>query len=96
MQILSAPHAGAVFIANYLVVAGGGAGGSDVGNNGSGGGGGGGYQNGGSPFAISLQGGAGGSGVVIINAGVVATSTTGSPTLSGTIYTFTGSGSITF
>jgi hypothetical protein len=27
---------------------------------------------------------------------VVATSTTGSPTLSGTIYTFTGSGSITF
>jgi hypothetical protein len=33
---------------------------------------------------------------VIIDAGVVAASTTGSPSLSGTIYTFTGSGSITF
>jgi hypothetical protein len=41
-------------------------------------------------------GGAGGSGVVILDAGVVAASTTGSPSLSGTIYTFTGSGTITF
>jgi hypothetical protein len=44
----------------------------------------------------SPLGGAGGSGVVIIDAGIVATSTTGSPSLSGTIYTFTGSGTITF
>ena len=36
------------------------------------------------------------AGVVILDAGVVAASTTGSPTLSGTIYTFTGSGTITF
>jgi len=45
---------------------------------------------------VSSNGRAGGSGVVIIDAGIVATSTTGSPSLSGTIYTFTGSGSITF
>jgi hypothetical protein len=64
VQILSAPHAGAI-LANYLVVAGG---------------------------AVK----AGGSGVVIIDAGALAASTTGSPSLSGTIYTFTGSGSITF
>jgi hypothetical protein len=44
----------------------------------------------------SPLGGAGGSGVVIIDAGIVATSTTGSPSVSGTIYTFTGSGTITF
>jgi hypothetical protein len=56
-------------------------------DNTGGGGGGGGYQ---------VGSGAGGSGVVIIDAGKVATSTTGSPSLSGTIYTFTGSGSITF
>ena len=46
------------------------------------------------------SGGQGGSGVVIIRAPVVAASTTGSPTVttdgSDTIYTFTGSGSITF
>jgi len=42
------------------------------------------------------NGGAGGSGVVIINTGLVAVSTTGSPTLVGTTYKFTGSGSITF
>jgi hypothetical protein len=34
--------------------------------------------------------------VVIIDAGVIAASTTGSPTLSGTKYTFTASGSITY
>jgi hypothetical protein len=39
---------------------------------------------------------AGGSGVVIIDAGIAAASTTGSPSVSGTIYTFTGSGSITY
>lgn len=55
-------------------------------NTGGGGGGAGGIQNGGS----------GGSGIVIINAGIAAVSTTGSPTVSGTIYTFTGSGSITY
>jgi hypothetical protein len=42
------------------------------------------------------DGGAGGSGIVIVDAGVIAASTTGSPTLSGTVYTFTGSGTITF
>jgi hypothetical protein len=46
--------------------------------------------------ALASAGGAGGSGVVIIDAGLVASSTTGSPTLSGTVYTFTGSGTITF
>jgi mucin-19 len=61
--------------------------GSNAGTANTGGGGGGGR---------STSGGAGGSGVVIIDAGQVATSTTGSPSLSGTIYTFTGSGSITF
>lgn len=57
------------------------------------GGGGGGENN-------SRTGGSGGSGVVIISSAVAASSTTGSPTVttSGgkTIYTFTGSGSITF
>jgi hypothetical protein len=33
---------------------------------------------------------------VILDAGRIAASTTGSPTLSGTVYSFTGSGSITF
>jgi hypothetical protein len=59
------------------------------------GGGGGGAQNDG-----SAQGAAGGSGVVIIRAPVAAASTTGSPTVTAvsgdTVYTFTGSGSITF
>jgi hypothetical protein len=69
-------------LAQYLVVAGGGGGGTSSGR---------------SPFGDPQNNGlAGGSGVVIIDAGVVAASTTGSPTLSGTIYTFTGSGSITF
>jgi hypothetical protein len=45
---------------------------------------------------IGAAGASGGSGVVILDAGRVAASTTGSPTLSGTIYTFTGSGTITF
>jgi hypothetical protein len=54
----------------------------------TGGGAGGGYP--------SNAGANGGSGVVIIDAGIVAASTTGSPTLSGTIYTFTGIGTITF
>jgi hypothetical protein len=38
----------------------------------------------------------GGSGVVIIDAGIAAASTTGSPTVTGTVYKFTGSGTITF
>jgi hypothetical protein len=46
------------------------------------------------------NGGAGGSGVVIISAPRAAASTTGSPTVTTnagrTIYTFTASGSITF
>ncbi|NDD03549.1 MAG: fibronectin type III domain-containing protein [Proteobacteria bacterium] len=71
----------------YLVVAGGGGGGRFY----SGGGGG-----GSSPRA----GGSGGSGVVILRASRSAASTTGSPTVTtsggDTIYTFTGSGSITF
>ena len=50
----------------------------------------------GSTSGDSRLGGNGGSGIVIIDAGIVATSTTGSPTLSGTIYTFTGNGSITY
>jgi len=57
------------------------------------GGGGGGGVNG---WAGGQIGAAGGSGVVIIDAGRAATSTTGSPTVSGTIYTFTGSGTITY
>lgn len=59
----------------------------------TGGGGGGGNAN-------SGQGGLGGSGVVIIRSAVAAASTTGSPAVatvgSDTVYTFTGSGSITF
>jgi hypothetical protein len=80
---------------------GGGGGGTTTGTGGSGGGGtnGVGTANtgggGGAPNA-SVSGFAGGSGVVIIDAGVAAASTTGSPTVSGTVYTFTGSGSITF
>jgi hypothetical protein len=34
--------------------------------------------------------------VVIINTGTLAASTTGSPTVTGTTYKFTGSGSITY
>jgi hypothetical protein len=51
---------------------------------------------GGGGGANSSGTGLGGSGVVIINAGIAAVSTTGSPTVSGTIYTFTASGSITY
>lgn len=55
---------------------------------------------GGGGAAGSGNGGSGGSGVVIIRAPQAAASTTGSPTVttdgSDTIYTFTGSGSITF
>jgi hypothetical protein len=58
----------------------------------TGGGGGGGVNS----FAGGQIGAAGGSGVVIIDAGKAAVSTTGSPTVSGTIYTFTGSGTITY
>ena len=87
MQILSVPHAGAI-LANYLVVAGGASGANRVG-----GGGGAGLDNG---DTATFLGGAGGSGIVIVDAGITAASTTGSPTLSGTKYTFTGSGSITF
>lgn len=61
-----------------------------------GGGGGGGFD----AVASYQSGGAGGSGVVIIRSAVAAASTTGSPTVttvgSDTVYTFTGSGSITF
>ena len=86
-----------------------GAGGSSIGGAGSGGnvsanatagtvntgsgGGGAGLDNG---DTATFTGGAGGSGIVIVDAGITAASTTGSPTLSGTKYTFTGSGSITF
>ena len=59
----------------------------------AGGGGGGAGGNGASP---NKTGGSGGSGIVIIDAGILAASTTGSPSVSGTIYTFTGSGTITF
>jgi hypothetical protein len=61
-----------------------------VGSANTGSGGGGGWQ------GVTSTGGAGGSGVVIIDAGITAASTTGSPSVSGTIYTFTGSGTITF
>jgi hypothetical protein len=74
--------------------------GPDAGTVNTGGGGGGRYQSG-----ASAAGANGGSGVVIIaysNAFDVAQATTGSPTYSGVsragfhVYTFTGSGSITF
>lgn len=83
----------------------GGSGGGGSGSNGgngtsgtasTGGGGGGGWFNDGTQYS----GGSGGSGVVIIRASVAAASTTGSPTVTtvgnDTVYTFTGSGSITF
>jgi hypothetical protein len=66
-----------------------------IGTNGTANTGGGGGTSSGNSGATN-NGRAGGSGVVIIDAGIVAVSTTGSPTLSGTIYTFTGSGSITY
>lgn len=73
---------------------GGGAGTAGTINTGGGGGGGGDAGN------NSGVGGAGGSGVVILRSPVAAASTTGSPTVTTdggfTIYTFTGSGSITF
>ena len=80
--------------------AGGGGSGVSSGNGGSGtqnlGGGGGGGAGGAGPST----GGSGGSGVVIIRAPQAAASTTGSPSVttdgSDTVYTFTGSGSITF
>jgi hypothetical protein len=66
------------------------AGTSGLTNTGSGGGGG----------SSPQEGGSGGSGVVIIRAPQAASATTGSPTVttdgSSTIYTFTGTGSITF
>lgn len=71
------------------------AGGSGTANLGAGGGGG-----GADSALVPRDGGSGGSGVVIIRASQAAASTTGSPdvTTNGgdTIYTFTGSGSITF
>jgi hypothetical protein len=51
---------------------------------------------GGAGVGTTITGKAGGSGVVIIDAGITAASTTGSPTLVGSVYTFTGSGTITF
>jgi hypothetical protein len=45
---------------------------------------------------VTAGSGAGGSGIVIIDAGIAAASTTGSPTVTGTEYKFTGSGTITY
>ena len=92
--------------------AGGGGGSSNGGTNGNGGSGGGGngYGSGTSYLGTPNTGGGGGSngsndsnratggsGIVVINAGVAASSTTGSPSNPSTgVYIFTGTGSITF
>ena len=68
--------------------------GGDAGANTGGGGGGGAHYN------SNNKGGAGGSGIVIIRTSLVATATTGSPTITVVggyrVYTFTSSGTITF